>query len=309
MTVYFINWKADYELKMIDYLRQHYQVINLPVPSRYVWIAKKLRKLGISTDWLGKLFIRNHLKNLKCNDISVFNDSVISKGITPQIINNLKCKKVLLLRNSVGASFIHKHKDSFDLIYDFENKQNETEKVKYLDQFFPVGLNEISHFVSEERKNRHIICYFLGKDKNRLSTLMPLAKKLLSFGAVLDFNIVRDNTTNDDSAYLIDNPLSYKENLNRALASDIIVDITQENQSGWTLRILEALYFNKKVITNNKSILNSEIYTKERFFILDVDIWDEFDYFINSPKTPVPQDILYRYSPEHMLEEIKKAFR
>lgn len=232
MTVYFINWKADYELKMIGYLQQHYQVINLPVPSRYVWIAKKLRKLGIGTDWLGKLFIRNYLVNLKENDISVFNDSVLSKGITQQIINNLKCRKVLLLRNSVSDSFIEKHKNAFDFIYDFENKHNNNEKVKHLEQFFPVGLKEVLYLVSEDRKNRNIICYFLGKDKGRLNTLIVLAQKLVSYDAILDFNVVKDNTTNDDSVYLIDMPLSYQENINRVLASDVIIDITQEYQSG-----------------------------------------------------------------------------
>ncbi|MBU5648492.1 lipopolysaccharide biosynthesis protein, partial [Pluralibacter sp. S54_ASV_43] len=105
---------------------------------------------------------------------------------------------------------------------------------------------------------------------------------------------------------LIHCPLSYKENLKRSLACDIIVDITQENQSGWTLRILEALYFNKKIITNNQSILNSEIYSKERFFILYTNEWSEFDDFINAPNTPVPHDILYNYSPEHMLESIMR---
>ncbi|HCB2207168.1 TPA: lipopolysaccharide biosynthesis protein [Citrobacter farmeri] len=306
MTVYFINWKADYELKMIDYLHQHYQVVNLPVPSSYVWIAKKLRKLGVNTDWLGKSFIRKYVKNLKSDDIALFNDSVITKGITPQIIKNLRCKKVLLLRNSVNETFIEKHSGSFDLIYDFEDKKNCSGKIKRLEQFFPVGLNEIPHLLEEEKKNEKKVCYFLGKDKNRLKTLVTLARKLTSYDVVLDFNVVRDNTTDECSDYLIHRPLSYKENLKRSLACDIIVDITQENQSGWTLRILEALYFNKKIITNNQSILNSEIYSKERFFILNTNEWGEFDDFINAPNTPVSHDILYNYSPEHMLESIMR---
>ncbi|HCD7554277.1 TPA: lipopolysaccharide biosynthesis protein, partial [Citrobacter farmeri] len=143
-----------------------------------------------------------------------------------------RCKKVLLLRNSVNETFIEKHCGSFDLIYDFEDKKNCSGKIKRLEQFFPVGLNEIPHLLEEEKKNEKKVCYFLGKDKNRLKTLVTLARKLTSYDVVLDFNVVRDNTTDECSDYLIHCPLSYKENLKRSLACDIIVDITQENQSG-----------------------------------------------------------------------------
>lgn len=309
MTVYFINWKADYELSMIDYLQKHYQVVNIPVPSRYVWVAKKIRKLGINTHWLGKKFIREHLRELGPHDVAVFNDSVITKGITPQIITGLKCYKVLLLRNSVDESFIKKHADSFDLIYDFEHKAVKVQKLKHLEQFFPVGFYDVTKSIPDKGINGKLICYFLGKDKNRLKILTELASKLMSYNVTLDFNIVGDDNVKYNSIYVIDNPLSYNENLKRSLASDILVDLTQEYQTGWTLRILEALYFNKKIITNNKNILHSEIYEKGRFFILGHHEWDDFESFLNAPLQPVTRDILYKYSPDCMLETIINEFK
>jgi 1,5-rhamnosyltransferase len=309
MTVYFINWKADYELNMIGYLQKHYQVVNISVPSRYVWIAKKIRKLNINTNWLGKRFIKTYLQELEPYDVAVFNDSVITKGITPQIITNLKCHKVLLLRNSVDESFIEKHIGSFDLIYDFERKDINVQKVKHLEQFFPIGLHDVAQCISDERKNEKLVCYFLGKDKNRLNLLTELASKLMSYNVTLDFNIVGDNNVKYDSNYVIDKPLSYNENLKRSLASDILIDITREDQTGWTLRILEALYFNKKIITNNKSILNSNIYAKNRFFILGYHEWDKFESFLNAPIEPVTHDVLYKYSPDCMLETIINEFK
>ena len=64
---------------------------------------------------------------------------------------------------------------------------------------------------------------------------------------------------------MIEKQLPYEENINRTLNANIIIDITKENQSGWTLRILEALFFNKKLITNNINILGSEIYSEFAF--------------------------------------------
>lgn len=308
MTVYFINWKADYEIKMIDYLNKYYKTSGVSVPSQYVWMAKKFKKIGIKTNWFGRKFIRKYLNGIQLDDIAVFNDSVIMKGITPQILNELKCRKVLLLRNSVDRNFIDEHIDSFDLIYDFEHKESNAKKVKYLEQFFPVGINDIHQLSTGKKKHEKTVCYFLGRDKKRLSAITELAENLLGYNVILDFNIVKDKDSQGNSAYFIDNPFSYNENLKRSLAADIIVDITQEYQSGWTLRILEALYFNKKIITNNKKVLDSEIYSKERFFVLGHDKWSSFEFFMDADILPVTESVLYKYSPDFMLETIIKEF-
>lgn len=64
---------------------------------------------------------------------------------------------------------------------------------------------------------------------------------------------------------MIEKQISYEENIRRTLNANIIVDITKENQSGWTLRILEAL-FSIKLITNNINVFGSEIYSESRFY-------------------------------------------
>lgn len=107
--------------------------------------------------------------------------------------------------------------------------------------------------------------FFLGRDKGRLQIINELADRLTTLGCKLDFNVVKDKTSSPTSKYLIEKQISYEENIRRTLNANIIVDITKENQSGWTLRILEALFFNKKLITNNINVLGSEIYSESRF--------------------------------------------
>ncbi|HFK4480109.1 lipopolysaccharide biosynthesis protein [Citrobacter sedlakii] len=309
MKIYFINWKADYETHMISYLHKHYPVTNIDVPSRYVWWGKKLTKIGIQPDWLGKKFIHKSIADLKPTDVAVFNDSVINKGLTPYIIKNLNCRKVLLLRNTVSITFLMEWSHTFDIIYDFENRGHFNDKLKYIGQFFPVGLKEIDKYVLANKKTKKPVCFFLGRDKKRLPEILKLADKLASFNLQLDFNVVKDYETNDDSGFLIDEPLSYKENLAHALASDIIVDITQQNQSGWTLRVLEALYFNKKIITNNLSVLDSEVFSRDRFFVPGYHSWDDFEWFLQSSIAPLSPEVLYSYSPDRMIEKVIEDFQ
>ncbi len=64
MTIYFINWVADYELKMIQYLKK-VQDKNITTPKKYNWINKKISKIGMDNAWLGRLFIKHYLMILK----------------------------------------------------------------------------------------------------------------------------------------------------------------------------------------------------------------------------------------------------
>lgn len=97
MTIYFINWVADYELKMIQYLKKKHKIKNITTPKKYNWVNKKISKLGMDNAWLGRLFIKHHLNAVKKDDIIIFNDSVINKSINKQILKNINCHKVLLL--------------------------------------------------------------------------------------------------------------------------------------------------------------------------------------------------------------------
>ncbi|HHL2825690.1 TPA: lipopolysaccharide biosynthesis protein [Citrobacter murliniae] len=309
MNIYFINWKADYEVRMINYLKEYYSIFSVYVPERYVWFDKQLKKLGLKSCWLGKLFIKKYLRDLQPQDVVIFNDSLLNKGINQYVIDAANCHRVLLLRNSVDEEYINKNCSSFDLIYDFECKKINNEKIKHLEQFFPIGFEELGKFKSVAAKKNKPVFFFLGREKGRFDTISKLADNLIERGFIVDFNIVKDKKTTLSSKYFIDKPLSYKENIKRSLLSDVIIDITQESQSGWTLRVLESLYFNKKIITNNVNVLKSSIYSPQRFFILDYDGWDKLDNFINSPVAPVDETILRTFSPDYMIEKIVRDIK
>lgn len=45
MTIYFINWVADYELKMIQYLKKKYKIKNITTPKKNITgLIKKYQK-------------------------------------------------------------------------------------------------------------------------------------------------------------------------------------------------------------------------------------------------------------------------
>ncbi|MGX8940169.1 hypothetical protein ACWWJF_05820 [Symbiopectobacterium sp. Eva_TO] len=82
--------------------------------------------------------------------------------------------------------------------------------------------------------------------------------------------------------------LDYKENIQKVIESDVVIEINHPGQDGLTLRTIEALAFNKKIITNNIKIMQYDFYTDDRFFILGYNDIDSLQSFLERPLGCVP---------------------
>ena len=81
------------------------------------------------------------------------------------------------------------------------------------------------------------------------------------------------------------------------------MDIMADNQNGLTLRPMEAMFFKKKLITNNADIINYNFYNSENIFILGQRPLEEIPAFLDEPVREVPEDILDEYRMENWLED------
>lgn len=304
MNIYFINWTASYEIRMIDYLANHYPVSRVTTSASLNWLSRKFKRVKLVKRLLANIFIRRYLPKLTLEDIIIYNDSHVLKRLNPEIIEAIKCRRILLLRNPVSDDFIQKMKVTFESVYGFEEISCQKNNIAYIPQFFPIGFNERDVGTDSCNPTLHRLCYFIGKDKGRFSVIKSLAEKLHTFDCDLNFKIVRDNSSKEISQLYCDKNITYEQNLVNARRADCIVDINQDSQTGWTLRVLEALYFNKKLITNNVSLLDSDIYSNDRVFIIGHDSWDRFNNFIDAQLKPLDDDTLYQYSPDYMIEKI-----
>jgi hypothetical protein len=103
---------------------------------------------------------------------------------------------------------------------------------------------------------------------------------------------------------IFDKKLSYRNTLSLISQSKSILEIVQENQSGLTLRSMEALFFNKKLLTNNASIKNYDLYSKENIFIIGEDDINRISEFVNTPFKILDKDILEQYDFKEWLKRI-----
>ncbi|MCR9299550.1 hypothetical protein NB466_11830, partial [Vibrio fluvialis] len=134
--------------------------------------------------------------------------------------------------------------------------------------------------------------YFLGRDKGR----SELLNNVINSNPRIDFNII----IVDDHKGILSNILGkneyipYVKHLDNILSSEVVIDFVNEEQSVITMRTIEALVSNKKIVTNNKSVKNLKCYSKERFFIID-DSFTIPEEFIESKVSPLSQEALNEF--------------
>lgn len=104
---------------------------------------------------------------------------------------------------------------------------------------------------------------------------------------------------------LISNNISYSEILNNISQSKCLVDIVQDGQEGLTYRPLEALFYNKKLITNNKTITEYDFYKEENIYILGKDA-RSLKKFIESDFVPWNEKIVKKYTIENWIKNFFK---
>ena len=93
--------------------------------------------------------------------------------------------------------------------------------------------------------------------------------------------------------------LGYEEYLTQLRRCSLILDITQTGQMAPTMRVMEAIYLSKKLITNNRSLSSYDFYTENNIFILpdeyDDSLPDQLKEFLERPFLPYSPEIHKKY--------------
>lgn len=122
-------------------------------------------------------------------------------------------------------------------------------------------------------KEKNIDVYFVGREKGRKETIESFKEECKKQNLKCDFSIIKD-----DSSEII----PYKEIQEKLSKSKAVLEINKENQIGLTLRALESLFFNIKLITNNELICDQDIYDEQNVFVINKDDISRLKEFINS---------------------------
>lgn len=164
--------------------------------------------------------------------------------------------------------------------------------MKYAEQFFRYpSEQEIAEATGEPKYD----FFFCGERKDRGQRLNELERTLSKMGYRCLFIVVDSDTQH----------ISYLQYLMYVRQSRCIVDLQQEGQTGLTRRPIEALFFKKKLLTENSHIISYDFYREENIYVMaSGNQMDEaiVHFFLDEqPLVEVPQNIMKKYEVNHWL--------
>jgi hypothetical protein len=208
---------------------------------------------------------------IKCENITIDALKIIKD-------KNSKAKFVLYLWDSIARiSNVESKFKFFDKVYSFDRLDCLSNNLLNFNPLF--FRNEYAHTDNVEKATWDI--YHLGwYHSDRLELIKKLIKfcnkngikhKMILFTGRFSYFIqsVFGGELKGNKDYLIFETISAKKNHEKILKSKSTLDIAHAMQSGLTMRTIELLGMQKKIITTNKDILNYDFYHPNNVLVID----------------------------------------
>lgn len=287
-------------LGVTQFVEQHKKYLSVNNIYRDIHpVLKPFRKLWFDFNLpLKKIWLTNNLyADIKCHQTIILSATQFNLKVSKIIDNfNFKDKRFIFWYwNPVGNIGNPTEVSKNWEIWSFDKRDCEKYNLSYNNTYY---FNEFLKFPKIVQPMYDVL--FIGQDKGRI-------QKLIKISDILDFNqltyyfhVVRDSTSKISYSYK--HKIDYNEILKLTQSSKVLLDIVQKGQSGLTLRVMESLFFSKKIITNNSSIVNYNFYNPQNVFILGIDNTANLVDFITSEPCLIDLSIINQYTISNWLE-------
>lgn len=144
---------------------------------------------------------------------------------------------------------------------------------------------------------------FVGTDKGRKDFLLNLKSQLEQNKVACDFKIVDNFRSLFSRKY--SREASYKNLCRLNKRTSAILDVVQDGQTGLTLRIMEGLLFDKKIVTTNAAIrMDKDFKDNPNIYVITKDNIKELYTFLKKPMVEYPNNLKAKYSFTNWLKRI-----
>lgn len=208
---------------------------------------------------------------------------------------------VLIMVNTMArrGSLIEKRLQYFSQVYSFDRKDCEIYGFIYHPTNYSIVSVEGSTDITQD-------AFFVGVSKNRAEMITNIYEWLTLGGAKCKFYIANIEPGKKKKQGIHYNQwISYEQILENVRHSNCIVEVMDGNQEGVTLRTMEAICYNKKLLTNNQSIKNTSYYESKNIQVFTEPNEIDVDFVTN--KTVVDYHYKGEFSPIHLLEHINQT--
>lgn len=317
------GWKMDnpdgyYSICVEDlYNKENITVVNYPLDGKPLLLKFLFRffltlRSRCRDNWLirtiAKLFYPLYLPicKKKSNYCFVF----ISDVWDIQFLRYLKetfpeSRIVIALRDLVRTKWFYKELVESNLV-DYWMSYDRGDCEEY-------GMSYFSEFESKiELKNNSNVpssdVFFTGRAKQRLPKLIECYDYLSSLGLKCLFIILdapEDQKQEREGIVYTNQYMSYRRMLEYSIRSKCLLDINQEGATGYTSRFLEAVIYNKLLITNTRGIEEHPLYDSR--YIKEFRMITEVDLTFFKGKENIKYNYNNEFSPMNFIKKVSET--
>lgn len=281
---------------------------HLPFSVRYIYCAHYSSILNIVNLPFKKLWYPLYFKNTFKNDKPLC--FIILNRVPIDYLHYLKnkyenSKFVILYRDlrRVTESMFPNHPDN--PIFDLQMTIDKNEAIKFGWKHFEEFESKIEVPISKDYPLSDI--FFAGKGKDRLPKLFKAYEILTQAGLKCSYyltHVPESKRIELPGVEYADRLMPYSQMLYYTVNSRCVLEINQGGAVGYTSRFLEAVMFNKRLITDNQAVKESKFYSSENIQCIS-DICKISPEFVTNT-TPVDYKYKDEFSPIHLIEMIDK---
>lgn len=212
------------------------------------------------------------------------------------------CHIILFLTDQISTFENLNKEETFDfadLILTYEKNDAKKYKITY----YPDVYSKLPNSILESNYlNSDLI--FVGYKKNRVDSIIGVYEKAEKAG-LNNFFVVPD--IDDNRRKISAERISYIDYLRHVNKCKCILEIEQNNATGYTLRTLEALAYNKKLLTNNKTLRKALFYDPNQIQVFD-DINKIDMEWIKKSNGPFDDRVIEQFSTHKLIQFISGYF-
>lgn len=279
------------------------------VKSKFALFVQKITfssKVNKITKFPFKKYTFKHLYPFKFNNNRPIIFILFGRPYLPQsgYIDYLREKypssrMVLYFQDTVDRyRSLYYERSKFDLVMSYDKQDcSNYGLVYYPTPYSKISIKEISSISETD-------VFYCGYAKTRYPKIFAVYNECKKRGLKCRFYImgVPEEAKILSEEIIYDKPISYEENLQYVVKCKCILEIMQDGAVGYTPRLWESIVYDKHLLTNNKSLLNSSLYNNS--FMHQVVSMEDIGSWIDSP-VHYSVDVKDNLSPIHLLEKIE----
>ena len=148
--------------------------------------------------------------------------------------------------------------------------------------------------------------YFVGADKGRYDLLNKLSNYCIDHDILFLFQMIPDKEKEYDNTDILSyDYIEYATVLNNVSCSACVLDICKIGQVGMTFRGMEAIAYDKKIVTNNDNYRNFPFYSPDKIYVINDYKFNGLKEFLNGAEIKYDETIKDYYSIENWVKRFK----